>query len=144
MYANVDRALHSLHVKPGRVYVVMYPDPTRESDGRTFCPDFLSIGPLSVDIDDIRWLANGYALPLNRQLAAAAKRYGWNLVNGYADDFAEHGYCASDRRRWINTIGDSLQTQHDTQGAVHPNVAGHREIAKYEIKSLFEDLFPSK
>ena len=76
--------------------------------------------------------------PLDR---AAARRYGWNLVKGYANEFYEHGYCA-DSSRWTVTFSDSEENQGDNQGTVHPNYRGHKEIAKYEIKSVLDDLFP--
>jgi hypothetical protein len=146
MYARVDRELDALKVKPGRVYIVLYPDPTRNRDGRTFCKDFLEAGPggaASIDPEDTRWLALQYALPLNAAISVAARRYHWNLVKGYHSEFSEHGYCAG-RDRWTVTYDDSFDNQGDKNGTVHPNYKGHKQIAKYEIKSVVDDLFPDR
>jgi hypothetical protein len=144
LYAQVDHELDLLKVKPSRVYIVVYPDPTRERNGRTFCDHFLQAGfggAGSIDPEDTRWLANGYALPLNAAVLAAARRHHWNAVKAYADEFSEHGYCAGNQR-WTVTWDDSNEMQGDENGTVHPNYTGHREIAKFEEKAVLNDLFP--
>ena len=62
-------------------------------------------------------------------MSAAARKYRWNLVKGYADEFYEHGYCGG-VKRWIVTSRHS-SCQHDKKGGP-PDYVGHREIAKYE------------
>lgn len=143
-YAQLDKALDSMGVKAKRVYVVLYPDPTRNRDGHSYCKNFLEAGPggvASIDPEDTRWLALRYALPLNLQVSRAAKKYGWNLVNGHVRAFYEHGYCAG-KDRWTVTWADSKKRQGNVEGTVHPNEKGHAKIAHYEAAAVIDDLFP--
>ena len=49
----------------------------------------------------------------------------WFYVPGAADKFRKHGYCMEKDDRWFVTATESLATQGDTEGTIHPNRRGH-------------------
>ncbi len=142
-FDKLEGRLLSLGVKPSHVFIDAYPDPTRERDGHTYCPHFLQIGPLSMDVEDVRWLALSYALPLNTAITIAAHRHHWQLVNSYLGEFDKHGYCAG-HERWIDTIGDSFGLEGSKEGSVHPNYEGHIRIARAEWAMVRREQFPNR
>lgn len=66
----------------GEVFITEYFDMTRNSDGSFAFPE-------------ADWVYNSIIVPLNRTIAAAARRHGWHYVGGIADQFQGHGYFAS-------------------------------------------------
>ena len=60
---------------------------------------------------------------LNAEVATAATAHGWTFVDGIADDFLTHGYCARDR--WTCTLEETFAYQGNPDGASHPNSEGH-------------------
>ena len=66
--------------------------------------------------------------PRHGKIETAAVRSQWQPVEDIAADFEHHGICAEDR--WVRSFGESLFTQGDWFGTLHPNVEGQRRIAK--------------
>jgi hypothetical protein len=89
------------------VYLVEYPDPTGAGEAGAICPEIAGdlTPPFGVhEIDSAEQAAARELVlePLNQALAEAARRHGWEFVDGVADAFVEgHGYCgvAPDYRR---------------------------------------------
>ena len=80
-----------------------------------------------VQRDDVRWLHQNVLRPLNATERRVAHALGWIYVDGIADPFHGHGYCAADH--WFVTYPESWAQQGDDRGTLHPNRQGHRLIA---------------
>jgi len=63
-------------------------------------------------------------------------------VEGLDEPFDGHGICAKNEQRWVRTLGESLDMQHDPKGTLHPNETGHRQLAK-RIRPVFTDALAS-
>ncbi|HJQ83533.1 MAG TPA: GDSL-type esterase/lipase family protein [Candidatus Binatia bacterium] len=125
---TMARAIDALPIAADRVFLLEYPDPTREA-AATFCDrkprgDFLA----GITGCEARWASECVLPKLNYELCRVAQQHGWSFVDGLAGPFGDHGWCASER--WINTIGDSLRHQGHYRGGVHPTAAGHERIAR--------------
>jgi lysophospholipase L1-like esterase len=105
------------------VFVTGYFDPTHDSDGG-FCSH--SVGLTSEA--ESQWAYEQLLRPLNGKIETAAVRKQWQMIEGIAADFERHGICAKDR--WVRSFGESLFSQGDWFGTLHPNVEGQRRIAK--------------
>ena len=135
-YARLYAALGgALHVEPSHVFITQYFDPTRDSSG-AFCTKVAGgiTGP------DVPWAYYHVVVPMNLAVAAAANKYGWNLVSGVPAAFRTHGYCANDS--WIVSLSQSLSVEGSFAGDMHPNHAGHHAIADLVEPPLTSTLFP--
>ncbi|HKG35923.1 MAG TPA: SGNH/GDSL hydrolase family protein [Solirubrobacterales bacterium] len=139
-YARLAGALNEI-VPASRVIVVEYFDPTGTTAGRG-CTMFLG----GVTPAESLWAREHILFPLNRQIRESADRFGWRVVDGVDERFAEHGICAPER--WVVTAGESIndqgiplfgslldrQTRRELlasyKGTLHPNPEGHRQIAE--------------
>jgi lysophospholipase L1-like esterase len=129
-------------IAPGvPVLITQYPDPTRDASGRTCAHMVETAGVLSIDANEAEWMTRDVLQPLNRMIAATARRYHWTLVPGAEAGFQRHGYCAEDQR-WVVTLADSESTQGDVNGTLHPNVLGHQFIAGLVKPILSRALYP--
>jgi lysophospholipase L1-like esterase len=135
-----------------RVIIVDYFDPTTAADGSDCTILFGGVTP-----DESRWAREHVLVPLNAQVEAAAKAHGWNAVTGVAERFRGHGLCAGSQR-WVRTLGEGLSGRPlplngtgvnivhvqdvigSTAGTLHPNEAGHRQIAALIAPLLAEVL----
>jgi hypothetical protein len=72
---------------------------------------------------------------LNKVIAYEANRFNWVYVDGIADAFLGHGYCAPDT--YYVGAEESCQKQDDFQGMVHPNEKGNKIIGK----AIFEKMY---
>jgi len=133
----------------GRVHVVEYFDPTHDRNGvcrrKLLGPPLLGPG---IKESELRWAHDRLLDPLNAEIAAAARRIGWQHVTGIASDFRSHGYCTRDER-WVATLWDSLRNEggslrERTLGTLHPNVAGHEDIARRIYASLRAALYSKR
>jgi len=128
-YDRLDDALEG--AAPGApVLITEYFDPTRDSKGE-FCSH--SVGFTSQA--EAQWAYEALLRPLNKEVAGAANRNGWQLVDGIADDFERHGYCAG-KQRWVRRIEESVFAQHDIWGTLHPAESGHNAIAQRVVLPL--------
>jgi hypothetical protein len=119
-YAMLARALDEAAVKPERVIVVEYFDPTHDERGRT-CRHVLP----GVDTREAEWTQSEVVGPLNAEVGKAATRYGWRVVDHVQEAFRRHGICAKAGQRWIVQIAESLLRGSGVSGPLHPNEAGH-------------------
>ena len=113
------------------VFLTEYPDPMLANGGR-----LCSLAPLGDFLAGLTFWENSWArvqvldrvnADLRSAVVNANNRAGthptWHLLP--APDFSWHGYCAG-TNRWINTTSDSLTSQHDVRGTMHPNAAPAR------------------
>lgn len=98
---ELDRLAGALDtMSPGRVALMEYPDPTGGSPGPDSCDEIVGDATAPLRFHEIDRLEQAAGLerilgPLNLELAAAARRHDWILVEGVAEAFADgHGYCA--------------------------------------------------
>jgi hypothetical protein len=73
--------------------------------------------------EESRWARENMLAPLNAAIETAASEHGWRLVDGVAEHFRGHGVCAM-QKRWVRVLGEGPLV-----GILHPNEAGHRQIA---------------
>ncbi len=129
-----------------RVVIAEYFDPTSAPVGYPEgqnCRMFGGITPA-----ESRWAQKNLLVPLNAAIAAAADAHRWTLVDAVDERFRGHGLCARERDRWVVTGFDSVfrhgflpppgllfdrqalrRLNASIKGTLHPNPAGHREIA---------------
>jgi hypothetical protein len=137
-------------VVPGNVrnvFVTAYPDPTtglgNDRCGSPVSPGFQGLD--GVDASEATFASVGVVAPLNAALAnlvATANAAGgihpvWHLVSDIPARFAGHGYCTGVgspaiwqwfNPRYIATPIDSLTSQADVFGTLHPNDLGQQAI----------------
>ena len=135
LYATLARRLKAAGVPAARVFITQYYDPLRGADGR-FCPS--TVGLMSAR--EGAWAYNSVMRRLNVQVATAAQQWGWQLVTGAQQGFRTHGYCSASS--WIVGLAQSLDTQGNERGTMHPNVAGHTFIARRVLELLRPELLP--
>ena len=160
-------AFHVGRIAPAdRVYLTHYPDVTRDENG-AFCDPMLDllaevreIGSRSLNLNfgqgstptgiysrEAAWAYDGAGIGrtgivtgLNAAVSQLHGTYGWHVVDGIADAWRTHGYCAADP--WVVRLKRSLPTQGNQDGTLHPTVAGHAftgmRIAE-ELKKAFYD-----
>ncbi len=152
-YARLAEALDPL-VEDNRVIIVEYFDPTTAADGSDCTMLFGGVKPA-----ESRWAREHVLAQLNERIEAAAEEHGWRVVTGVAESFRGHGLCAG-KRRWVRTLGEGLTGTPiplggqgvdlgqilavigSTAGTLHPNEAGHRQIALLIGPVLVEALNP--
>ena len=98
---ELDRLAEAIagRLHPAAVYLMEYPDPAGASSGAAACSEIVGdvTPPFRFHEIDRAEMAAGRARvvePLNRILAEAAARHGWEFVGGVSAAFAAgHGYC---------------------------------------------------
>jgi hypothetical protein len=165
-------------IKPGKVFITEYPDPTRiggplePSDAQLeallcnavevfddhfavapqhlFWGDvtpehplakYLEIGGKTANLEhrEIKWILKTLVQPLNRAVAAAADKHGWRFVSGFVEHAYDHGFCLAER--YILTLQDSVNTQGDVFGSVHPNKEAYElygDLLAWELGLYFD------
>ena len=129
----IPREMPAAAQVPSVVAITEYFDPTRQEDGE-FPTNAESALCTAGTITEAEWrfLYNNMVVPLNLQVADAARRHGWTLVDGIAEAFRTHGYCASPGLgdavgdSWVIKIPESLRTQGDQFGTAHPDRTGQQ------------------
>ena len=84
-------------------------------------------------------LVKELAEKLNKAISEAADKHHWIYVTGIAAAFRGHGYCTPDGHRYFWQCSESLVTQGDTEGTVHPNDLGHRAIGQAVAASALKN-----
>jgi hypothetical protein len=131
----------------GDVFVTPYPDPTMGAGGaRCGSPEAPAFGGLDgVDAVEAAYASASVVAPLNAALAGLVDRANaapgdhpaWHLVD-LGSRLAGHGYCTGPDSpvpaqqagpRFINTVADSITSQGDVYGTLHPDPAGQLERA---------------
>lgn len=123
-FARLAAAIRPLG--PTRVLITPYPDVTRNGSGG-FGTVLGPTGLPLVSRADARLISQQFIAPLDRRIAAAARRHRWTLVPGITADFRTHGYPSSSP--WIRTLPQSLAMQGSPDGTFHPNALGQQDIA---------------
>ena len=139
-YARLDAALSPV-VHPDRVVITEYFDPTTAADGSDCTMLFGGVKP-----EESHWAREHVLVPLNARVRVAAEEHGWRYVDGVDESFRGHGLCARGQR-WVRTLGEGLTGNPlplggagvdlgrvldvigSTTGTLHPNAAGHQQIA---------------
>lgn len=79
-----------------QVYLTAYPSPFGSGDSLCEVAAEDLVPGLEADRDELTEASERILDPLNQTMADAATRSGWVFVDSFLDDFATHGYCASD------------------------------------------------
>jgi hypothetical protein len=135
------------------VFVTEYPDPTTGvfmiRCGNLLLPAFQGMDFITER--EAQWASDNIVFPLNRALRTAvqnansAGRPQFHFASGIVDRFNTHGYCMGGGGpnlltifwpRYISTIVDSLTSQGDFQGTMHPNDLGQNEIRDQLLLSM--------
>jgi hypothetical protein len=137
-YDKLAAALRQLRVR--KVYITEYPNLVKR-DASHLCglPDVGDLSMQGISTADSQFLLTNVVNPLNTVVAQAAARNGWTLVRGPKDTFVTHGFCTDLARRYVNTAQDALLRQGDTNGTMHPNIAGHKAYADALIAQATTD-----
>lgn len=139
-----------------RVYLTDYPDATGDDFGNycgwnpmqsTIIGEELKNLP-GVTQPEMIWADTYAAAGLRNSILVAANQYQWSFIqetglNGETISSASrnHGYCADDH--WVATIPESLITQQDTHGIMHPNRKGHANYQQAIYTQLIADFYPN-
>ncbi|HEX6586593.1 MAG TPA: SGNH/GDSL hydrolase family protein [Solirubrobacterales bacterium] len=129
-YRRLNEALAPV-IEPDRVIITEYFDPTTGPGGVDCLMLFGGVKP-----EESRWARENVLVPLNERIAEAAEEHGWQPVSEVDESFRGHGICAR-RGRWVRTLGEG-----PLSGTLHPNEAGHRQIAELISPELAEVLNP--
>lgn len=125
-----------------RIFLVEYPDLTKDDRG-FYCDPQIHVLPLQVLPGGSRpesvWADTVAIEQLDQGVAQGAEAAGWNLVDGIYSGFKEHGYCAYNH--WVVRMQESLVTQLDHLGSVHPNQAGYEFYGQRIAEDLTTDFY---
>jgi hypothetical protein len=154
--AAINTAIRTLPVPVRHVFVTEYPDPSTtlfpppdNRCGIPFAPNIPLAGFDTLLPSSAEWAADIVIAPLNGALSSGVSSANsaspggpmWHFVGGISTAFHGHGYCMGLpnillplphmllTNRMINTVADSLATQGDIKGTMHPNADGHRAAA---------------
>jgi hypothetical protein len=130
------------------VFVTAYPDPTTGPDGQrcgtTFDPAFFGMD--GIDTTEAIWASGTLVAGLNNNLAGMVARANARpgphpvftfVKDGILSRFNTHGYCSGagsqnpfnwGTPRFISTPADSIASQGDVFGTMHPNDLGQQAI----------------
>lgn len=140
-YGELAARLKEAGVQANRVYITEYFDPSTYPAGH-YCEKMID-NPLGVITqEEATWASVRVVHGLNKAVHEAAARNGWNFVPGGQDGFDGHGYCAPSGESYMTTVLNSLSRQGNSNGAMHPNPAGHLFIANLVERPLRRDLYP--
>ena len=139
-FVDLKDALAALNV--GQVYVTEYPSALFEdAKGVPAHGCELFSGPqLDLSRLDAEFVTS-LAHQLNLALAAAAKEHNWIYVDGieaafHNQDGRGHGYCTPSGQRFFVQCSESLVSQGDTNGSIHPNDLGHAAVGRAVAASV--------
>ncbi len=139
---HTQNRVEPLGLSPERVFITEYHDPMRGDDG-DFCEDVLHglipgrADRFGVSKAEAQWASETVLVQLNSTLAFLALR-GWHVIGNIAVGFRQHGYCAGDSARWVVRLAESLISQGDWKGTLHPNGVGRRFYAERIVEELRE------
>ena len=152
----LEERLPQLATNSHRVYFTEYPNPTGTVGG-AYCGwepgQESTVGEEiknlpGVTQPEIIWADSTVAAALRDETNRFVTERGWKFISSRGIDgdtigtaSKSHGYCADDH--WVVRIPESLITQADHLGAVHPNIAGHENYAVAIFEQLRADLYPN-
>ena len=79
---------------------------------------------------------------LSLAMKETAIKYNWNFIDGIANAFKGHGYCANNS--YYIHARESCLTQGNIKGTMHPNIKGHEIVGKKIYEILKKVLLPFK
>ena len=131
---------------PSVVIMAEYFDPTHDRRGRFPGPLTVTSCELyQINTEEWEFMYDNVVIPLNEQVAAAAALHGWVLVDGIADAFLKHGYCASAGlgpgllgKSWVVKLPQSFRMQGDQNGTAHPNRKGQEVYRDRIFEAIVE------
>lgn len=140
LYRRLDNRI-SRRIPRSRIFITEYFDPTHFAGG--YCD--IPFGADGVDPGEARWAHENVLGPLNQAVARAAAANHWQLVDGVAAAFYQHGICAPAPERWVRTLAESLFLHSEVSparltGLLHPNRIGQLETARLLYPKLAEPL----
>lgn len=125
--------------------ITPYPDMTRDDEGfyMMFANDVVL--PFQISVTESQFASRQILTPLNSAIAAAAKQYKWQCVNGFLKDFLTHGYGAN--VHWFRQMAEARAMQGNestlifqktgvSSGGFHPNTYGLDDISKYLLSAI--------
>jgi lysophospholipase L1-like esterase len=135
---TLAKAFSTLNV--GQIYLTEYP--TGLFDDRNGNPapgcELFGYPELKISLDDAK-LVKEIASKINGILKTAADHYHWIYITGIDQQLGGRGYCTGPGRRAFTQCGESLLTQGDTEGTIHPNSFGHLAIGKAVAQSILDN-----
>jgi lysophospholipase L1-like esterase len=119
--SELDRLADAVEttLDPAAVFLMEYPDPTGSGSGDSGCEEIVGDVTPPFGFHEISRSEQELGLarvvePLNRALAEAARRHGWNIVGGVASAFAAgHGYCGATPHYAGGSAGAGLEAAVD-------------------------------
>lgn len=145
-YEDLATAIESEHYgyKVGKVVWFNYPSPLTAKDGKLCSAGTNGINPLDcwglleeqVSDCDWQWIRDNIFPKINEVIKKAVSDNKWDLVD-ISNRAFKHGMCNCDEP-YFNTLGQSLLTQFDERGTMHPNATGFREIYEDPINDQLE------
>lgn len=140
-YDQLAVDLSALTISEGGTYITEYADLTRQDSG-ALCPHTNAANNLpGISEAEYEWVDQDVLPQMNGLVQAAATRNGWHYIGGIANGYATHGYCADDN--WIVRLTESVTTQFDLSGTLHPNKDGYAFTADIIAAQLQADLLRS-
>jgi lysophospholipase L1-like esterase len=88
----------------------------------------------TMEDEDIRKLEELGNQLINKQ-RQVCQRFQWLYIDGVSNLLRNHGYCAGDQS-WFVFVSESLESQGDIGGSVHPNETGHKKIAEMAFPAI--------
>lgn len=142
-YDQLASALDGLGVASDRAYLTEYFDPTHDAGGAICQGSILGDAPFPGNITgtEAQWASTSVVGGLNAIGTAAASTHRWHRVGGIASQFLTHGYCAPSH--WVVRFLESLATQGDINGTIHPNRSGQGVYGDRLRASASNDLLPN-
>jgi hypothetical protein len=125
-YVALFRAINE-RLNVAQVYLTENADATIGVNGQYCAIGGFPYG-LRISSTDVAWLQQNLLTKLNDTERAVSRTLGWVFIDGIADRFHGHGYCAPDG--WFVTYPESWRRQGDDEGTMHPNRQGHLVYAQ--------------
>lgn len=86
--------------------------------------------------NDWKYIYDNFFVPLNQAVAAAATTHGWDFVD-VSNEAIRKGICNCDG--YINSFSESMASQQDPFGTMHPNQAGFQNIYQDKLYNQLDN-----
>ena len=167
-YGLLATRFGEMKIDQSRVFITEYPDPTTDQyglpnlrcvvnrdvrmtleGGKPWLAPLSGLYPLTQGLEflglitdeEAAWAHGELLTDLNGAVAEAAALHEWHYVGGITAASQGHGYCSNDP--WTVDLFSSFRDQFDEFGAFHPNVAGHRSMARAIFRAVRQLLLES-
>jgi hypothetical protein len=128
----------------GKVYITEYFDPTHNAEGNYGDPTSnFGCTFSSMTAASWQWAHDSVVVPLNNNVAEAARAHGWQFVGGIASQFLNHGFCAWTKgQNWVVGL-DSAFVQGDIDGTAHANHLGQQVYRDAITNAIYQGTTPT-